>query len=255
MIINIWKPIYKTTDGVKKIHHYECVEDVENIKKGWKVSYICDKCKSPKINHTTTSVLLNPDVVFNCVGNQTCRSCRSSISEYEIKKSFIPYNIVESSIISEGYKILSDSYNYEISKNKSQCKISVVCPNNHSLNITWNNWSRGKRCRKCYEGNRIDNAVKYKDGWDLYKFMVWRETEKTYKKYYSLINPDNLKRGCDYHLDHKFSISEGFKSKIDPKIIASLGNLEIMNSKDNMSKGGKCSLTVENLLELSEKNY
>lgn len=255
MIENIWKPNYKMVKGKRTIYQYDMVNDFSDIKKGWKVSYFCDVCKSKTLNYTTTSVLLNPNVIYNTMDNQTCRSCRTSISEYEIKKNFITYDIVESSIVSEGYEILDDSSEYNLSKNKSQYKINVICPNNHSLKITWNNWNKGKRCRKCYEDNRVRNAVKYKDGWELYKFIVWRETEKNYKKYYSLINPNNLKRGSNHHLDHKFSISEGFKNKIEPKIIASIGNLEIINSKDNMSKGSKCSLTIKKLLENSEESY
>jgi hypothetical protein len=255
MILNVWKPIYGKNNGVRTVKYYENIGDYDGceIKTGWKVSYICDRCNSDKINSTTTSVLLNPKVIYNNLEVQTCRSCRSFISEYEIKKSFIPYDIIESSIISDGYRILNDSCEYDVSKNKSQFKFDIICKNNHKITTTWNNWSRGKRCRKCYENNKLMNAVKYKDGWDLYKFIVWKYTEKTYKKYYLQVNPDNVKRGREYHLDHKFSISEGFKNNIDPKTIASINNLEIMNSKDNMSKGGKCSLTIEKILELNEK--
>jgi hypothetical protein len=179
---------------------------------------------------------------------QTCRSCRSYISEHEIKKNFIPYNVIESSIISNGYKILSDENEYNTSKNKSQYKINIVCPNNHSLTSTWNNWSRGKRCRKCYENDKLINAIKYKKGWDLYKFNVWLYTEKTYKENYLTINPKNFKRGFEYHLDHKFSISEGFKQNIPPSVIGGVNNLEILTRNENCSKGKKCSLLLEQLM-------
>jgi hypothetical protein len=255
MILNVWKPIYGKDNGVKIVKYYENIGyyDGCEIKTGWKVSYICDKCNLNKINSTTTTVLLNPKVIYNNLEFQTCRSCRSFISEYEIKKSFIPYKIVESSIISEKYQILNDSCEYDLSKNKSQFKFDIICQNNHKITTTWNNWNNGKRCRKCYEDNKLMNAVKYKDGWDLYKFIVWKYTEKTYNQYYSQINPDNVNRGREYHLDHKFSISEGFKNNIEPKTIACSGNLEMMCSKDNISKGSKCSLTIEKILELSEK--
>jgi hypothetical protein len=248
MILNIWKPIYKTIDGVKSVHHYEIIDDLNEIKKGWKVSYICDRCNSNKINSTTSTVLLNPDVVYNSLEYQTCRSCRSYISEYEIKKNFILYDVIEQSIIKDGYRILSDEDDYNISKNKSQYKLRLICPNNHHLTSTWNNWSRGRRCRKCYDNIKLVNAVKYKEGWDLYKFNVWRYTEKTYKENYSSINPKNFKRGEDYHLDHKFSISEGFLQGVLPSIIGGVVNLEILTSYDNNSKGRKCSLPIDKIL-------
>lgn len=195
MIINIWRPIYRTVNGIKNIYQYDLIDDISLLKKGWKVSYLCDRCKSNEIKFTTSTVLINPNIVYNDFEKQTCRSCRSQISEYEIKKSFIPYDIVESSIIKNGYKILSDENDYNMSKNKSQYKLNIMCPNNHHLTTTWNNWNRGKRCRKCYENNKFENAVKYKEGWDLYKFSVRRYGEKTYKENYSIINPKNFKRG------------------------------------------------------------
>lgn len=52
-----------------------------------------------------------------------------------------------------------------------------------------------------------------------------------------------------YHLDHKFSIKEGFEEKIPPEIIGSLKNLEMIPGKQNCSKRSKCSITKEELLD------
>lgn len=57
------------------------------------------------------------------------------------------------------------------------------------------------------------------------------------------LNPDA------YHIDHKFSIREGFKEKIPPEIIGSLRNLEMIPGKANCSKSSKCSITKEELLD------
>jgi hypothetical protein len=54
----------------------------------------------------------------------------------------------------------------------------------------------------------------------------------------------------EYHLDHKYSISEGFKNKVSPNIIGSVYNLEFLLSTDNVRKGTKCSITLEKLYEL-----
>lgn len=53
-----------------------------------------------------------------------------------------------------------------------------------------------------------------------------------------------------YHLDHKYSITEGFKNKVPPKIIGSIHNLTFIDHKENCSKGTKCSITLEKLYEL-----
>lgn len=52
-----------------------------------------------------------------------------------------------------------------------------------------------------------------------------------------------------YHLDHRFSIKEGFEEKIPPEIIGSLKNLEMIPGKANCSKRSKCSITKEELLD------
>jgi hypothetical protein len=60
-----------------------------------------------------------------------------------------------------------------------------------------------------------------------------------------------LSRG-EYHLDHKFSISEGYKFNIPPHIIASKENLEIITEKENCSKQHRCSISYEELIEKTQ---
>ena len=53
-----------------------------------------------------------------------------------------------------------------------------------------------------------------------------------------------------YHLDHKFSIIEGFKNNIKPEIIGSINNLEFIPWEENLLKRAKCSITKEQLINL-----
>jgi len=62
-------------------------------------------------------------------------------------------------------------------------------------------------------------------------------------------NWDNRSK-TGYHLDHKYSISEGFKNRVPPSIIGSIYNLEFLLSLDNAKKGTKCSITLGKLYEL-----
>jgi len=55
-----------------------------------------------------------------------------------------------------------------------------------------------------------------------------------------------------YHLDHKFSITEGFRNNVPPKIIGSIYNLEFIPYNVNVSKGIKCSITLEELYVLQQ---
>lgn len=90
----------------------------------------------------------------------------------------------------------------------------------------------------------------------------WREDDPQYeefKKYrrkvYYWTNKNDLsclnyydKRALKgYHLDHKYSITEGFRNNVPPKVIGNINNLEFIHYKDNCSKGTKCSISLEEL--------
>lgn len=51
-----------------------------------------------------------------------------------------------------------------------------------------------------------------------------------------------------YNLDHKYSIIEGFKNNIEPKVIGNIHNLEMLPWKDNVKKHKKCSITLDELI-------
>lgn len=82
-----------------------------------------------------------------------------------------------------------------------------------------------------------------------YYSKVWYLTEHTYKKCKSEIDPNNL-RSPLYHLDHKYSVIRGYYDKVDPELIASKFNLEILPRSDNSKKNSKCSLSITTLKEM-----
>lgn len=55
-----------------------------------------------------------------------------------------------------------------------------------------------------------------------------------------------------YHLDHKYSILEGFKNNINPELIGNIHNLEMIPGYENRKKYKNCSITIELLLELTQ---
>lgn len=87
--------------------------------------------------------------------------------------------------------------------------------------------------------------------WEIYRKKVRNYTYKSWKYHYDIINPLGLVRGKDYELDHKFSITEGFKQNIDPTIIGHYCNLILLPKSENRSKRINCSITLEELI----KNY
>lgn len=110
--------------------------------------------------------------------------------------------------------------------------------------ITTKEYQKELRLRNEDKGN----WVKEEDMTDfaLYSKKVWFFTNKN-----NLNILENIdKRGQrteDYHLDHKYSIFQGFKDNIPTYIIGNINNLEMINSRVNMSKNIKCSITKEEL--------
>jgi len=94
--------------------------------------------------------------------------------------------------------------------------------------------------RNCTEEDRKDLK--------LYRDEVIQLTNVNYKKYKLFINPSNLKRGKKYHLDHIYSVIDGFTSGIDPNIIASPVNLQILPMRENIVKNGTSHMILEELL-------
>jgi hypothetical protein len=81
------------------------------------------------------------------------------------------------------------------------------------------------------------NNIDVKD-WEAYRVSVRKLTEITYKKHQSVINPLGLKRGMRaYHLEHIIPIVECFKRGWTPEQAADLSNLQLLEAKDNLSKG------------------
>lgn len=88
-----------------------------------------------------------------------------------------------------------------------------------------------------------------KSDWELYREQVLNHTYKSWQQHQNKINPLGLERGSEYELDHKFSITEGFKQGVDPAVIGHFANLEIIPKSVNRSKRIRCSITLEELLQ------
>ena len=80
-----------------------------------------------------------------------------------------------------------------------------------------------------------------------YFITVQKETNRTLVKFSNKIENIEL-RGNDYHLDHKYTIYDGFKNNVDPKIIGHWKNLEIITAIENSKKNKNSSITLNELL-------
>ena len=172
----------------------------------------------------------------------------------------------ESVKIKKGQVIITQNFIEELIKNKNfellelikldgkKSEFFLKCPKKHIIKKKYHNFTRKTQkfiCQKCYYEsiglNLTDDEI---EELLLYNKIVRALTAKTYKLNKNSINPNNLELGrYKYHLDHKYSVYEGFKNRINPKIISSKENLEVITAQQNLSKQFKCSITLKELIE------
>jgi len=98
--------------------------------------------------------------------------------------------------------------------------------------------------RKTQENNGVWTSRQIRTDWYRYKRNVLLITEQNWNKYGYIFN-----RGLySNHLDHKFSILNGFNENIEPEIIGSFVNLEVLSANENQQKREKNSISKEDLI-------
>ena len=139
-------------------------------------------------------------------------------------------------------------------------KLDYICKNGHRHSITLADWVCGKGCPICRnnklsirrQGAGNPNWKNYSEK-DLkklfnYRMNVRQLTNNNYRKYKSVINPFNLQRKRNkYHLDHIYSIIDGFNNDVPPEIISHPNNLQMLLKYDNLSKNNKSDISLEEL--------
>jgi len=98
--------------------------------------------------------------------------------------------------------------------------------------------SRSKSGKDHHRWNK--NATEFQ----RYSTKVRVLTEKTYREYKDVINPQGLKRGRmgidgAHQVDHKISVWYGFQNNMPPEIIAAVDNLQMLPWQENASKASK----------------
>jgi len=138
--------------------------------------------------------------------------------------------------------------------------ITIKCSQGHIAKKKYHNIIRkGKKyiCEKCFYSDislnltddELNDIVKYKR-------QVRALTAKTYKKYKSEINPDNLPIGRGkFHIDHKFSLHEGYKNDVDVRVMSAKENLQILSQHENLSKQQRCDIELNELIQNTRYLY
>jgi len=127
-------------------------------------------------------------------------------------------------------------------------KINIDCPNGHNINVLFGNFAKGHGCKYCADDNlrRYDKLSL----WERYSKTCRHTSSKIYRKNKYLINPNGLKTSRhEFHIDHIYSICDGYKNKIPPYIISSVPNLQLLWCSENTLKHTKSWMTKEELFD------
>jgi len=213
---------------------YKCISDVYI---GSKIEKLEFQCPSGHVYKARWSCFQSGKRCPICYGNKkkTIEEIRQHVEEY-------------------GYRCLSEKY---VSCKK---KLEFLCDKGHIYKARRSYFQSGRRCPICSNnkhkekmtGENHPNWRNYSDedrkNFESYKAEVTQVTNINYIKYFYFINPSKLERGkSKYHLDHIYSVIDGFNNHVPPNIIANPYNLKVITYTENMSKQGDSHMTIEQL--------
>jgi len=128
--------------------------------------------------------------------------------------------------------------------------LNIQCENKHNFDIQWTSFTIREKCRYCYyESIRIpfDQIEEF----ELYSKTVRSLTRFSFNKNIEYIENSKLKiiDSKNYHIDHIYSISDGFLNNIDPRIISSYINLRVISKVENLKKGKTSQMLLTELID------
>jgi len=191
---------------------------------------------------STKYINANSKLKFKCNRNHKFRMNWDSFSQgrrcpecyNELK--FLNLEDLKKQVSKISYELLSTKYI------NNHTKLKFKCDKGHIFKMSWSGFQQGKRCLECfYKSLRKNYTVEELNQLDKYRKNIINLSNINYRKYKNVINPNNLKRyGGKYHLDHIFSIMEGFRRDIPAKYISNPNNLQMLWWKKNIIKKDTC---------------
>jgi hypothetical protein len=157
----------------------------------------------------------------------------------------INFENVQNYVKESGYSLVS------VDGDNKFAILTLKCFKNHIFKIKWTNLPKNKQCKYCYyESIRI--PFERIEEFTEYSKKVRYLTRSTFLKHKKMIKGYEFKEldSENYHIDHIFSISDGFLNKVGPEIISSHHNLRVISKNDNLEKGKSSNIELSVLLEM-----
>jgi len=156
-------------------------------------------------------------------------------------------------------------------KETNLAKYGTICPlqnqtvqslsqetllDNYGVNTPFQSEEIKNKIRQTHEASGAWIREENISDWELYKKRVWQVTKnEDTSQLDNIENRGHMKNNSmAWHLDHKFSIYEGFQQSIPPIYIGRLHNLEMIPARDNIKKKNKCSISLNELYKPSNFN-
>ena len=173
--------------------------------------------------------------------------------------AFCSNNRVDPTQFIEEMKLKFPAYDFsKFEYEGAKVKSIVLCPDHGEFLVRPNDLKFDHGCNACgldkQQTTKISKGIvtdpKDKTEYENYYRHVWRISNQQYKLYKDKINPENLQRSLKYHLDHKYSIQQGWQNDVSADVIGGWKNLQIIEGKANRQKGNRCEFTLSVLLLL-----
>lgn len=227
-----------------------CYNEHQSITNAYSTKEFVDRAQQihgDKYDYTKTVYKTNTKIVVTCVihGDFLVNSNDHIYSKTGCTKCSGCYKMTTSEFITRAELTHHNKFDYsKVNYVNSSTKVTIICRLHGEFSQSPIGHIKGSGCAICSREQMVKNRIEkghaiapeLKDPFDLYRETVRKLSNHNFRKYYHDINPLNLKRGKDWHLDHIISIAAGFANNIPAAQIADPSNLRIISAKDNRSK-------------------
>ena len=152
------------------------------------------------------------------------------------------------------YISVQKAWTEEKKKDASDCRLAYWVSLSSEERAAWlanvkAGWTEEKRLKQSLKMRKFFTVAR------SYYTEVLYWTRKYWRTHQAEINPEGHERTYwGYHVDHIYSIRDGFVNNVPPEIVGHWTNLRMIKRKDNQCKSQRSDRTLEETVELYMSN-